>query len=307
MKSRTAGRMLQPPWLDRAGRFSWLKAATLALCCLPALKLAAVWIVWGLGPRPLNAATHETGDWAVRFILITLAVTPARFLFEWPRLIVVRRLLGLTAFAYALIHFSLYIVDQNFNPLVVVAEIASRIYLTIGFAALAGLAALAATSTDAAIKRLGQRWNTLHRLVYIIAALALIHDFMQTKLDVTTAVFLSGYFAWLMGYRALRHWRFTIGPPLLLALAVVAGLATALFEVGWYSLTTGRQPLRLLAAQFDFSFEYRPAWWVLAAGIGVLVCSVVWRAIAPGRSGRPSQARGHRRATVPSETPASNG
>lgn len=298
---------MRAPWLDRAGRFSWLKAATLALCALPAAYLGLTWALVGLGPRPLNTATHETGAWAIRFVLITLAVTPARHVFDWPRLINIRRMLGLTALAYALLHFSLYVVDQNFILINVAFEIATRIYLAIGFVALAGLIVLGATSTDAAIKRLGQKWVKLHRLIYLIAAVALVHDFMQTKLDVTKAVFLSGYYCWLMGFRLARPRVSAIGPGVLAALALAAAIGTALVEVGWYGLMTGVSPARVLAANFDFSFEFRPAWWVLAAGLVVLVLQLMWRAIAPkGRTQKPPQTSRLEPASLPSRSSVSN-
>ena len=120
----------------------------------------AGWIVYQaatgmLYPKPVTEMIHRTGDWAVRLVLLSLLVTPLRRFAQWPKLIAVRRMVGVAAFAYAIAHLSLFIVDQKYNFLHVAAEIALRFYLTIGFAAWLGLAALTATSTDAMIKRLG--------------------------------------------------------------------------------------------------------------------------------------------------------
>ena len=116
--------------------------------------------------------------------MLSLAITPFARILEWPRLLTVRRMIGVTALVYASVHFSLYIVDQKFNLLTVASEIVKRFYLTIGFVALSGLIALGVTSTDAAMKRMGRRWKQLHRLVYPIGVLALLHYFIQTKANV---------------------------------------------------------------------------------------------------------------------------
>ncbi|MCB1487169.1 MAG: sulfoxide reductase heme-binding subunit YedZ, partial [Bauldia sp.] len=126
------------PWNDRAGRFAPFKAAVLVLVTLPAL-----WLLYrsltgspaeptALGPRPYIEAIHFVGDWTIYLLLVTLAVTPARRLFDWSKLIQVRRIIGLSALAYILLHFVLYIFDSKFNLGFVVTEIATRIYLTIG-------------------------------------------------------------------------------------------------------------------------------------------------------------------------------
>ena len=146
------------PWRDRAGRFSRLKAAVLVLLCVP-----AVWILGGyglglLGARPLDEAILQSGFWTIRLIFLALAVTPLRQVLVWPELALVRRTIGLAAFAYAILHLALYAADQAFDLGKVASEILLRIYLTIGFVALCGLAALAATSTDTAIRRMGPRW-----------------------------------------------------------------------------------------------------------------------------------------------------
>lgn len=255
------------PWNDRAGRLSALKLLVLFGCYLPMLILAARALSGTLGSKPLTWAIHDTGDWAVRFLLISLAVTPLRTIAKWPKLIIVRRMLGLTALAYVLVHLALYVVEQRYDLIKVASEIVLRFYLTIGFVAIVGLAVLGATSTDAMIRRLGSaRWNRLHTTVYVLTVLALLHFFLQSKLDVTQAVLMAGLFVWLMGYRLMRRMRIEVTLTSLLALALASGLMTALIEATWYGLMTGVMASRVLAANLDFGFSVRPAWWVLVAG-----------------------------------------
>ena len=273
------------PWTDRAGKLSPLKAAIFAGTLVPAMMLAyyatAGFPQGGstsslLGPRPYAAAIHFTGDWAIRFLLISLAVTPLRRIGQWPKLIMVRRMLGIAALSYALGHLVLYFFDMNWDVLRVASEIALRIYLTIGFVALLGLAALGATSTDTAIKRLGSNWNRLHKIVYGIGILAALHYFMQSKADVYQPTLMAGFFVLLMLYR-LAHWRgLSLNSAwVLLGIAVAAALATVVVEAAWYGLATGVPVNRVLAANLQFSYTIRPAWWVLVVGLAVTVLGIV--------------------------------
>lgn len=273
------------PWNDRAGRFSPLKTTTLVLVALPALWLLYRTLFIGLGPRPITEAIHRMGDWTVYFLLITLAITPARRLFDWSKLILVRRIVGLAALAYILFHFSLYVVDSRLDLGFVASEIVRRIYLTIGFAALLGLVALGVTSTDAMIRRMGAKgWNRLHQLIYLIVPLAILHYYMQSKVDVTQPVLMSGFFFWLMGYRLLARFGHKQGLVPLLTLAVAAPLATAFVEVAWYGLATGVPWQRVALANLDFSYTIRPAWWVMAAALAVALVSEArhrWGSLRP--------------------------
>ena len=264
------------PWNDKAGRFAPLKATVLVLVMLPGLWLLYRALVPGLGPRPLTEAIHFLGDWTIYLLLITLAVTPARRLFDWSKLIQVRRILGLSALAYILVHFTLYVVDSRLDLLFVGREIIVRFYLTVGFVALLCLIALGVTSTDGMIRRLGAiRWNRLHRIVYIAAALGIFHYYMQSKIDVTQPVLMSGFFFWLMGYRVMARYGYKEGLIPLAVLSVAAAVLTALAEGAWYGIATGVGATRPLLANLDFSFTIRPAWWVLAAGIAVAIASEI--------------------------------
>lgn len=272
------------PWTDRAGRFSPLKAATFAGTLLPAMLLAWWWTAGTLGPRPVTEAIHETGDWAIRFLAMSLAVTPMRRIGQWPKLINVRRMLGLAALSYTLVHLLLYVADQKWNLGKVAGEIALRLYLTIGFAALLGLVALGSTSTDAMIRRLGKNWNRLHRIVYAIAALAAVHFFMQTKADVFEATIVAGLMMLLMFYRVAHRFSLSLSSPIVLAgLAVAGTAATAGAELAWYGLATGIPPSRVFAANWHFAFQIRPMWWVLAVGLAAAVLG--WIRMGSGLAG----------------------
>jgi sulfoxide reductase heme-binding subunit YedZ len=277
------------PWNDKAGRFSPLKTTTLVLVSLPALWLAIRTVFIGLGPRPIHEATLFLGTWTIYFLLMTLAVTPARRLFDWSKLIQIRRILGLTALTYILAHFSMFIIDSKFNLITVAQEIALRIYLTIGFTALLGLVALGVTSTDGMVRRMGARnWNRLHRLVYAIGFLGFLHFYMQAKADVTQPVLFSGFLFWLMGYRIMARYGYKQGLVPLVLLSFAAALTTALAEAGWYAfMRPGVDGLMVLKANLDFGYMIRPAWWVLAAGLAVTVASGIRRRA----SGAPARHR----------------
>ena len=284
-------RTFTAPVRDYAGKFSPLKAACLLFCLLPAALVLQQALAGTLGARPI----HQVGDWTVRLLLLTLAVTPARVVLDWPRVVLLRRMLGVATACYASLHLTLYALDQHWNLWTVASEIVLRFYLTIGFVALLGLLALAITSTDGWQKRLRGRWKTLHKLCFPIAVLALFHYFIQSKIDVTSPVFYTGLFAWLMLWRALpRRWqgRLWVVP----ALGIGAALSTAAIEGVWYALATKVPPLLVLAANLDLS-QWRPAWQVALAGFALLLLVLVRRLIArlrpaaPARRMRPAPAR----------------
>ncbi len=260
-------RTLLSPWTDRAGRFSALKTAVFVLLLLPALYYAVELWQNDLGPLPYKEALRRIGDWTVRFLVLTLALTPLQRIVMWPKLAVIRRMLGVATFAYALTHFSLYVVNEKFDLVFVASEIARRIYLTIGFTALIGLSLLAATSTDGALRRLGRNWKRLHMLVYALAVLALLHFFIQSKIDVSQATLWSGFFILLMLHRIALKLRFALTPLVLAVCALAAGLVTAGLEFTWYGVATGVDPVRVLKANLVFAHGLRPALIVLAVGL----------------------------------------
>ena len=286
------------PWTDHAGKLSHLKAACLLFCLYPALLLLARWqaggaivggaIVGGLGSRPITEAIHFSGDWTVRFLILALAVTPARAVLDWPRVLLLRRMLGVTAALYAGLHLTLYCADMKWDPGVVVSEIVLRFYLTIGFVTLLGLATLAWTSTDNWQKRLRQRWKTLHRWVYPLVGLALFHYALQAKINAVDAIFWFGVFIWLMLWRALKRpqqRRLAV----LAALAPLAALATAATEIAWYGLATKVPVWRVFQANLAFDPTVRPAAQVLVLGLAVVALAALRR--VPWSRAKPPKAK----------------
>jgi methionine sulfoxide reductase heme-binding subunit len=264
------------PWLDRSGRLSALKMTVFVALLVPGLWIALQWQQGWLMPKPVTEAIHQTGDWAVRFLLLSLLVTPLRRAANWGKLISVRRMLGLAALAYVVIHFLLYTLDQHFDLVHVASEIALRVYLTIGFTALLGLIVLGSTSTDAMIERLGaKRWQTLHRFVYAITVVALIHFLLQSKIDVTQAILMIGFFIVLMGCRLVVKAGFQLRALELAIVAVVGALLTAVTEASWYGLATGIPGMRVFAANLDFEPVIRPAWWALLVGLLMAAVALV--------------------------------
>ncbi|HEY6981865.1 protein-methionine-sulfoxide reductase heme-binding subunit MsrQ [Reyranella sp.] len=247
----------------------WLRQATLVLLCLPALHLAWRWYTDDLGARPVTEATHVTGDWTIVFLLCSLALTPARATFDWMPLVQIRRRIGVAAALYAGLHFMIYVADQKWNLIVVALEIAKRFYLTIGFATLLMLVALAVTSTNGWQRRLKRNWKRLHWLIYPAAVLAILHFFIQSKANVGEPTVAAGLFAWLMIWRlmpAKLRTRF-LGLSLL---AIGATLAAFLFEVGWYGIVNHISPLRLLDADIDPELFPRPIHKVLIVSLGAI-------------------------------------
>lgn len=281
---------MNPSWLiwrDRRGKTSVSRVVALALLLAPLAK--ALYDLDGIvhGARPLNELIHRAGFWALVFLGVTLAVTPFRHVTRYGKLVDVRRMLGVGTFCYAMAHVALYVADQRFDIVKVVHEISHRVYLTIGFAAVLGLAALAATSTDAMVRRLGGvRWRRLHQTVYVIALLGLIHYFQQTKADVTVPIFAAGLFGWLFGYRVLARFRRTdaVSTLDLLGLSVAVALLTFVGEAVGVGLAFGVSPLRVLSVAFDFNAGVRPGWQVLMAGLAVAALDLVcarWRGRKP--------------------------
>ncbi len=257
-----------------------MKSATLAACVAPGAVLAVRLALGDAGTKPITEALHVTGLWTIRFLLISLALTPVRLVFDFPRAPLIRRIVGVSACAYVLTHLSLYVVDENFRPLLVISEIVHRFYLTIGFVALLGLVALTATSTDAMTRRMGKGWKRLHRAAYVIAALGLFHYFIQSKANVGEPTVFAGLFLWLMLWRLLparRAGRLWVLP----CLAVGSALLAAGLEYAWYHFATGINPMRVLAAEWAVRFGIRPAQWVGIAG-GCIFALALLRRIPAG-------------------------
>jgi sulfoxide reductase heme-binding subunit YedZ len=267
-------------WRDAAGRLSALRLIALAFLFLPVTIAAYDYSTFGFGARPINDVIHRTGYWALIFLMVALAVTPLRRIARFNQLADIRRIIGVGAAIYAIAHILLYVADQAYDLRKVASEIVLRLYLTIGFVALLWLAALAVTSTDAMVRRLGsRRWQRLHQAIYVIGLLALIHFFQQTKADVWLPTFVAGLFGWLIGYRLLLKVRGSRDEPptwMLLALTVAISVLTFLAEAAGIALVFKVSPLRVLELAFDFDLaSIRPGWLVLGAGLLVVAVDLV--------------------------------
>src|ERR1700719_2601707 len=161
----------------------WSKPLVFPICLVPLAALGWQALHGELTANPIEFITHATGDWTLRFLIITLCVTPLRKILRLPELIRFRRMLGLFAFFYACLHFTTYIwLDKFFDLSEMWKDIAKRKYITVGFTAFLSLIPLALTSTAGWIRRLGgKRWQLLHRLIYISAALGVIHYYWMVK------------------------------------------------------------------------------------------------------------------------------
>jgi sulfoxide reductase heme-binding subunit YedZ len=194
-----------------AGQLRAIKLVVFALCLVPfATLVMATFRVAGfdLGPNPVESLIHQTGLWGLRLLLVTLAVTPLRRLTGWHWLIRLRRMLGLFAFFYVLCHFLSYaIIDQRLALGPIVEDIIERPFITIGIIALLLLVPLAVTSTNGMMRRLGRRWQSLHRLIYPIAILGVWHFWWQVKQDIREPLIYASVLGLLLGFRIWQRWR----------------------------------------------------------------------------------------------------
>ena len=272
---------------EKNGNLSPHKLIAFVGSCAPALYLLNLAITRDLGAQPLVELTHQTGEWSVRLLFFSLCVTPARRLFNAPKLIFMRRTFGVAAFFYALVHFFLYVIDQNFALGTVAREIVLRLYLTIGFVALVIMTALGVTSTDGMVRRIGgARWSKLHQLAYVIAILAVIHFMLQKKLNIYEPTWMAGLLSWLFFYRIAQRRFHEVRLPHLIGLVIASALFTIAAEALWYGLLTGVNWQRVLQANLMFPEAVRPAWVVFFVTTGLTVASSIALWLRPMRSAR---------------------
>jgi len=158
-----------------------------------------------LGPDPAQALSIETGEWALRFLLLTLAITPFRQIFRMAEIARLRRMIGLFAFFYASIHFLSWMAFiLGFRWLAIAEELVERPYITVGFLAYVILFLLGVTSTNSMVRRLGKNWKRLHKFVYAASILAIVHLLWILRTDVTEAVIYGVLLVILLGYRIIR-------------------------------------------------------------------------------------------------------
>jgi methionine sulfoxide reductase heme-binding subunit len=211
-KARAASGPRWLPWL------SWLRAAVFVASLYPLARIVLFGFTDRLGANPIEFITRSTGLWTLVFLCITLAVTPLRRLTGWTALVRLRRMLGLYAFFYAALHFTTYIwFDKWFDVAAMLKDVGKRPFITVGFAAFVLLIPLAVTSTRAMARKLGRRWQTLHRLIYAIGVLAILHFWWMKagKHDLALPKLYGAIMFVLLGWR-IGAWlvaRFKAGGP----------------------------------------------------------------------------------------------
>ena len=197
-----------PRWRQpSATQIRVVKVVIFVLCLLPALRLGVLMWRNELGANPIEHITRATGWWTLTMLALTLAVTPLRRILSVNWLLRARRMLGLYCFFYASLHFVTYVwLDQFFDWPGIVADVIKRPFITVGFSALLAMTPLALTSANAMVRRLGaKRWLALHRLVYLVAILGVVHFLWLVKKDLTEPLVFLGVFVVLLGVR-VGYW-----------------------------------------------------------------------------------------------------
>jgi methionine sulfoxide reductase heme-binding subunit len=250
----------------------------------------AIWLVYQVGteqfgPVPLGGMTYWSGLWATALLMLALAITPVLTLSRWGRLIIVRRMIGVTALAYTIAHTIIYFALRFWNFASIAHEMATRLSLILATLATMGLIALGATSLDAAVRRMGAKgWQRLHNAIYVISALALIHYLLSP--DIYPEQYLmSGIFFWLMVWRVLNRRGQGTNAGALALLAVASCLFTALLEAGWIWAYHGYEMSEILGVYFTLALGIPAALQVLALGLLIAVAVFTQQALRFGAAG----------------------
>jgi sulfoxide reductase heme-binding subunit YedZ len=272
------------PWQNRRGHFYPLKAATLALMILPALRFAfqAHTGEFGMFPIAWGGMTFWSGVWATVMLLAALAVTPAITLFRLPALIDVRRMIGVTALLYTLGHVVIYFALRMWNFAFIANEVATQASLILATLSTLGLVALGVTSTDGSIRRMGAKgWQRLHNLTYAISTAALLHVVLARG-TYTEQYTLAGIFVWLMAWRVLKRYGRGADLRSLMLLAVARSVFSALLEAGFLLGRRGYELSWTLGNNFSLTMldvGVPPAWQVLVFGLVAVLGAAGSRAL----------------------------
>jgi sulfoxide reductase heme-binding subunit YedZ len=260
------------PWQDRQRNFSWLKAGAFALVLLPAIRFAYQFATreYGYLPIAFGNMTYWSGVWATVILLLALAVTPAMAILRWYALVDVRRMIGVTAVVYTVVHTVFFFGLRSWNFANIANESFTRLTLLVATLSTIGLIVLGATSLDAAIRRMGVRnWQRLHNTNYVISGLAILHVALARG-TYPEQYLLTGIFLWLMAWRVLAHYRLGADARALALLAVASSLFTALLEAGFLWSRRGYDPIGTLYNNFNpamLEIGIPAAWQVLGLGL----------------------------------------
>jgi sulfoxide reductase heme-binding subunit YedZ len=275
------------PWQDRNRNFSWAKAGAFALVLLPAVRFIDQFATadYGLLSMEIGNLTYWSGVWATVVLLMALAVTPALTVFRWRALVDVRRMIGVTALVYTLVHIVFYFALRSWNFSLILNETVTRLTLVLATLSTIGLIVLGATSLDAAIRYLGARsWQRLHNTNYVISGLAILHVLLARG-TYPEQYLLTGLFVWLMAWRVLARYGLGADARALTALAVASCLFTAFLEAGFLLGRRGWDVAGTLANNFNpamLEIGVPAPWQVLAFGL-VFALGALAVAAAAGR------------------------
>jgi methionine sulfoxide reductase heme-binding subunit len=277
------------PWQGRDRRFSWVKAGALALVLLPAARTARLVGAGDYGTVAaivLNGLTYWSGVWATVVLLAALMVTPAAVILRWPALTDTRRMIGVAALAYTVVHLVMYFSFRSFDFAFIAGDML-RLSMVVAVLAAIGLIVLGATSVDAAVGYLGrQNWQRLHTANYAISGLAIVHVVLARG-TYAEQYMLTGVFFWLMAWRVLTRHQRGADVRMLFVLAVASCVFTASLEAGFLWGRRGFDVVKTLGYNFSLAmldFYYPPAWQVLAFGLFVTLAAVGHKAVV--RAGR---------------------
>jgi sulfoxide reductase heme-binding subunit YedZ len=244
----------------------------------------AIWMLYQLGtgefgPIPRGPMTYWSGVWATAILLLALAITPTLMIFRLHQLIIVRRMIGVTALVYTITHVIIYFALRLWDFAFIANEMVTRLSLIVATVSTIGLIPLGATSLDAAVLRMGPKsWQRLHNTVYVVTALALIHYLLSPGIF-SEQYLMSGMFFWLMVWRALRNRGQGTSAMALAMLAAASSLFTALLEAGWIWAYHGYEPIRTLVDNFTLIFGISPAWKILVLGLLIAVTAFTQQAL----------------------------
>jgi sulfoxide reductase heme-binding subunit YedZ len=274
------------PWFDAAGHFSALKLAVLTLTCLP-----AYWMVTEFGsgrwdfPSPYVNLIYQSGLWSTYLLLASLSVSPLRRILAWGSLMQIRRMLGVASFMYAALHVLAWFGLRYWDWAAILAELSSRATLWIASISTAVLFALAFTSFDWAIRRMGgRRWKRLHRLVYVATFLAVLHFLMSPGSLQGVPFLMAGGYVWLMGWRLLEARRLGASVPALFGLGITSALFAFVLQPIWLVTFQAERntqtPWAAIAGNFDgdvWTYLGVPPVWILLGWTVVTVSIALLR------------------------------
>jgi methionine sulfoxide reductase heme-binding subunit len=261
------------PWQDAGRKFSWLKATTLALMFVPAIWLVHDLAAGEFGPVPLGGLTYWSGVWATAILLLALAITPASSILRWRNLIIVRRMIGVTALAYSVAHIIIYFALRFWNFAFIANEMVTRLSLIVATLSTIGLIALGATSVDAPVRRMGAKgWQRLHNAVYFVTPLAILHYLMSPGIYPDQFLMIGAFF-WLMVWRVLDQRGQGTNIAALGLLAIASSLFAALFEIGWIWAYDGYRLPEIFSIYFTLALGIPPMWKILALGLAIALAA----------------------------------